>query len=350
MDRSVYYHAPPKAARRGLALTLQVIVPDCDGDRIGPLLYRPDGQGSTIAMQPTDGITYDGESFTVFAATLPAATLTGDALLYSFSPDGDCYHVPLYDLDQAPMEGVAIFPEAVQMPSAILPIFPTERVHLSKGNLPIRFTTAGVHPEYPEVFVKQENGFVSVPVEPSPLGCYEATVPYEMLLRVHGKLLYYITVSGGGCVASLGTAECPLSVRLLDNTGPYVTRTEPADGSCTGVETRPTISLFFEDPSGVDTDASILCLDGQKIPKGPQWGAKSVVFCPEHSLENGIHTVEAVLRDGLGNRSYHSFSFCVGEESEGTSASKPARGRPLGAALFFAGAWNTLRDLFSDKK
>lgn len=363
MDRSACYHAPPMFAYQNRDLTLQIIVPDEESDLIDLSLYwQAEGQG-VVRMLPTDGISVLGDSFSVYAATIKAAALTGERLQYHFEGKGlktQCYEIPLAaekahqwcDVDAASEGDYAPWQEGTVKPTAILPLAPRGRVYLSQGELSVCFATAGCYPEAPIVYVKINEAFLPYRAEASAKGYYEAIVPYEQLSRLSGHVLYYIEVSAGGCTASYGNANAPLSVRLIDNMGPTVLSAYPENGQALGMESCPEITLLYEDVSGVDLNRSILCLDGKNISNKAQWGEKSVKFRPARPLEQGVHMVEVALRDSLGNRTYHRIDFTVGDADfakKDQSSERAPRARSVRAALFFAGVWSTLKELFSNK-
>ncbi|MBR6727887.1 MAG: hypothetical protein IKM08_06810, partial [Clostridia bacterium] len=294
MDRSNCYHASATLAYRHRDLILRLILPDEESDLIDLFLFWQTTASGRLRMLPEDGITVDGEEFTVYAATLRADCMEGDLLCYSFGGETwqtATYRVPLQEAEEAATADDCLVWQREQLsPSAILPLQPRGRIYLSKGDLHIRFATAGEHPEVPLVYVRQGEAFCPYAVEPTRWGCYEAVVPYAALAQMQ-RLQYYIEVSGGGCTATYGSAKRPLSVRVIDNTGPVVTEYAPAQGQQVDTE-RPEIRVGYADISGVDTERSIFCLDGKNRSKAAEWGEKSLLFIPRHPLSVGEHTVE----------------------------------------------------------
>lgn len=102
------YHAPPAFVFRGRDLTLQLLVPDEERNVLDiALRYETQaGLGGEIRMLPTDGILTE-ESFSVYAATIPAEALAaGNTLTYFFckeSETGDPYCVSLSEMPAMPV-------------------------------------------------------------------------------------------------------------------------------------------------------------------------------------------------------------------------------------------------------
>ena len=97
------YHTPATFAFCDKPLTLQVTLPDEERDLVAlfleyTLTVGENTRSGRLRMLPTDGIAV-GESYSVYAATLPAALLQGGgSLRYSFLADGvmsDEYVLPL---------------------------------------------------------------------------------------------------------------------------------------------------------------------------------------------------------------------------------------------------------------
>ena len=100
---------------------------------------------------------------------------------------------------------------------------------------------------------------------------------------------------------------------------------------------------------------SILCLDGKNVSEQAEWGENALTLRPGRALSQGKHTVEASLRDRLGNLSYHRIEFTVGQDDcketqQAQAAERPGIARSIRAALFFANVFSTLKDLFFEKK
>lgn len=199
---------------------------------------------------------------------------------------------------------------------AILPVEPSSRVHLAKGDCRITFAVAAPDEVVPTVYVKDKEGFTPITATWNADGLFEATVPYAMLSRMTGKLYYYITARGGLYTATCGTAERPLMQRISDDAGPEILRALPADGQVLEKVTEPVIELEYYDVSGVNLHTSILCLDGHNVSAAAEWTAERVTYRPERALAMGEHTVEVSLRDTLGNRTYRKITFGICDGTE----------------------------------
>ncbi|MBQ8356672.1 MAG: CehA/McbA family metallohydrolase [Clostridia bacterium] len=199
---------------------------------------------------------------------------------------------------------------------AILPVEPEGRIHLANGDCKVRFAVAGKAVALPVVFVKAGEGFKRYPAVLSNDGLFEATVPAAVMMRIAGRFEYYIEVSGGLYTASYGSAADPRSVRIVDNAGPAILRSYPAQGQALVRIRQPKITLEYYDISSVNTQTSILCVDGRNVSTAARWEAGRVTYTPETPMAYGEHTFEVSLRDLLGNRTYRkiSFSVCDGKE------------------------------------
>ncbi len=100
------YHAPPTFVFRGRDLTLQLLVPDEERNVLDvALCYETKTGKGEARMLPVDGILTE-ESFSVYAAVIPAAALAdGNELTYFFRKEnetGDPFCVPLSDMPMLP--------------------------------------------------------------------------------------------------------------------------------------------------------------------------------------------------------------------------------------------------------
>ena len=106
MNRIDCVHAPAAFAFRDRALVLQLLVPDDDAPvaDIALILMRPEGE-QRLRMLPVDGLNV-GESYSVYAATVPVVALAAhDMLTYRFSRNGaqsETYRIPLLDAPELP--------------------------------------------------------------------------------------------------------------------------------------------------------------------------------------------------------------------------------------------------------
>lgn len=202
-------------------------------------------------------------------------------------------------------------------PPAVLPLSPAARVHLSDGDLAIRFAVLGTD-KTPRafVFVREGDAYVRYMATVNHDGLLEVIVPIEKLAYYPGKLEYYIEVTGGLYTATYGTKERPVVVCLTDNAGPEILDIIPADLQVLENEFKPKITVLYHDVSGVNTRVSALCLDGFNVSADAKWSEESVTYTPAKKLALGKHTIEITLRDKLGNRSYQKTDFEIGDGKE----------------------------------
>jgi hypothetical protein len=73
----------------------------------------------------------------------------------------------------------------------------------------------------------------------------------------------------------------------------------------------PTISANFDDPSGIDTSSIMLRVDGVDVTSDATTSPTTVIYTPNASLPDGLHTVDLEVNDTLGNHATGSWSFTV---------------------------------------
>ena len=237
---------------------------------------------------------------------------------------------------------------------SILPIAQASCVSLTGGSLPIRFLLIGDTVGMATVCVKTSSGVHRLAARPDDTGVWEASVPQSLLLGTPDRLVYWIEARAPLYTASLGEEKKPLTMRVIDNAGPVITKIYPADGQAIEDTHSPTIRLCFHDVSGVNLRTSTLFLDGVSVSDGAVWEKDGVTYRPAKPLSRGEHVLEVTLRDMLGNRTYRRVAFLLtdardlhfyrGEihshtqESDGQGSPEEAMAyaRDVGKADFFA--------------
>lgn len=310
-------HAPQTVAYRNISLPVYAILPD-HGEAVSKLYlkYQAKEKSFELRMLPIDGYLHE-DSYSLYAATIPAEHMQGNVLIYSFYLEGlqwSNYTVPLED---AP-ERLVADGEAPCM----LPVGFPDRYYLAGGDLVLRVVTFGREVEPPVAVLLHAEKTEEITAVYTDSGEYTFTVPFALLCRLGEKLRLYFRARSSAYTAHLGSAKKPLSVRLVDNVGPTLTCVTPADGVCVQ-ERMPTIRAEFFDASGVSGRTSVLCLDGQNFSGDAVWGADRVLYTPKRALKRGAHTVELTLRDKLGNRTYYRTHFFVGKEMQGPAKKSP---------------------------
>ena len=198
---------------------------------------------------------------------------------------------------------------------AVLPLSPKGTLYLSEGDCAIRFATFTKGGCTPTVFVCTADGVQAYAATMTDEGVWQAVIPYDLLCAQGAELRYYIEARGGMYSASLGSESSPLSCRIVDNAGPAIHALYPAQGEAVEEE-RPTICVRYSDPSGVDAEASALCLDGWNVSEDVEWSADGLTYRPNKPLLMGEHVLEITLRDTLGNRTYSRTAFVVHDGKE----------------------------------
>ena len=358
-----YYHASPTVAFCYRALTLQLILPDEEKELEAVCLcYFVEGncQSGSLRMLPVDGLVC-GESYSVYAATLRADALRGgERLTYYFTRENEksvAYSVSLTQDLAVNGTDRSTSDDTERAVPAILPLAPVGRIHLASGDLAICFAVAGKEIAPPIVYVKENGAFVPYSAEPNRQGAYAVKVPYASLARME-RLEYYIEVKGDPYTATYGSADIPRIVRIKDNAGPAILSTYPAEGQAVEQGDGFELRLDYFDISGVNLQTSILCVDGRNVSAAAHWEADHVSYCPEKSFALGEHTFEVSLRDKLGNRTYQKVTFAIGDGTEGRAQRKKGAVKrlakvsliPLQAAKVIAGAFSTVKHLFSPKE
>lgn len=199
---------------------------------------------------------------------------------------------------------------------AVLPLEPGARVHLADGDVSLQFAVIGGGNAYrATVYVKEGEDFVPHTALLNNDGVYEYVIPAVVVGKMQ-MLQYYIEVAGGLYTATVGTAEEPVTVAVIDNAGPALCAIYPADLQVLENDFTPEIKISYYDISGISQRICILCLDGLNVSADATWSENGVTYTPTRKLAYGEHTIELTLRDTLGNRSYYTSTFTVGDGKE----------------------------------
>lgn len=341
-------HAPLTAAFRARALTVYAFVTD-HGEALTPLFlkYKASDAEYQARMLPVDGYR-DTETYSLYAVTVPAAHMKGEALCYSFlykEREGEAYRVPLAE---ASWEADA---KTDDIP-ALLPLEIPEKHYLASGDLVLRFVVLGAEKVLPTVSVFTQHGEEIFSCETNERGELEAHIPLALLSRTGAKLRFALCASGAHYVATLGSKGSPLTVRLIDNAGPALTATAPKDGAVLPKGEVPCLEVSYFDISEVNLRNSVFCLDGKNLSQDAEWSETHMTYTPPKALRVGKHVMELTLRDKKGNRAYYRIKFFVGENAPKEEEPKDKRKnvKPWHTAAFAAKVFSTFRGLFSDKK
>ena len=117
---------------------------------------------------------------------------------------------------------------------------------------------------------------------------------------------YYIKATSGDKTKETAVQAVSL---ISDEVGPILSGEKPQN--TTRVETpRPEISIFMEDPSGVNVNSVELWLDNERVTTATITSAQ-VTFTPTQDLTEEIHTVKVVAEDTKGNVTTKEWSFEV---------------------------------------
>lgn len=338
------YHAVPRRGFRCVPHTLSLLVED-EGQSLRRVFleYRAGTEVRALRLLPTDG--YKGEDhYSLYTVRVPAEALDADRFFYCFSVDGvhsAAYEFPLICED-------AVFNGDVEIP-ALLPLDPPECFYLSQGDLCLRYLSFPWEEIQVRVLVQVRGEWCDYAATQNEVGEWECRLLASLLSGLGGKLVYFAELAGKHVSACLGSEAMPLSLRLVDDAGPVLTSIYPADGERVR-ENPPKIRVTYEDASGIDLAGCALYLDGKNVGESAIWTANGMSFCPKMPLDGGEHTLEIVLRDTHGNRTYRHVSFFVKGKDVATDAPPKKPMSAVHAARFFAGAFVTLKKLFLNKE
>jgi predicted extracellular nuclease len=121
---------------------------------------------------------------------------------------------------------------------------------------------------------------------------------------------YYIEAKAGDKTQTSGTSATPHAVTLIEDTeGPRFFGETPVGGS--KVESpRPEITIFMEDPSGIDETSLKAWFDGVELDSTNATINKTQVkFTPQADLSLGNHTVKVTAKDLKGNTTVYEWTF-----------------------------------------
>lgn len=144
---------------------------------------------------------------------------------------------------------------------------------------------------------------------------YSAVIP-KADLNTKG-LEYYIeaTDTSSNVATAPDSITTPYSVTIsnADIAGPEITKVEPADGTkLDAANTKPTISVEYNDATGVAVSSIKLYIDDALITGTINKTATSLTYAVENALSLGSHTAKIELSDTLGNKASKTWSFAVG--------------------------------------
>ena len=329
-------HAPVSVAYRGHAMRICCFLQDSAESLVRlTLRYQSEGKSYERRMLPVDSYVAE-DSYSLYAATVPAAHMVGKLLIYSFCEEGNGreYTVPLQDADGEIGEEVP----------ALLPLDLPERFYLASGDLSLHVAALGAPLLQMKLCVLTEGGTLELPAAPDEQGDFAVTLPSELLIRHTGKLRFFLEGSAAQYTARLGNERSPLSLRLVDNAGPTVCAHSPFEGERIPIGKAVTLNATFFDGSGVNLRTSVFCLDGKNLSQEAAWEEERVVYTPKRPLSRGEHVMELTLRDKRGNRTYHRVRFSVGEREE-----KKRRGGFLHTPRVALKALSAVKVLFGNK-
>ncbi|WP_407937482.1 DUF4350 domain-containing protein, partial [Neobacillus vireti] len=133
------------------------------------------------------------------------------------------------------------------------------------------------------------------------------------------KFFYYIEATSGEDKKSVGDAANPIEVNVVAKTdGPAFSNPSPANGD--KIDSRyPTISVKMDDPSGVNTSAATIKIDGKDFTSKAVISETEIklVLTKSDELIEGEHVVAVTAKDKLGNSSDFTWKFTVAKRFVG---------------------------------
>ncbi len=180
----------------------------------------------------------------------------------------------------------------------------------------IGFAVLGGAHDAPVLFYRDGEAWQSAVCEMDESGLWQAMLSREFVRRQKKEISYYIECKGAWYTARLGSEINPLTVSVLDDAGPEIIALYPAQGQDVEKEEQPLIHARFFDVAGVDLAASAICLDGLNVSEEAIWSESEVTYRPAKPIAMGEHVLELVLRDKIGNRTYHRTVFCLHDATQ----------------------------------
>ena len=130
------------------------------------------------------------------------------------------------------------------------------------------------------------------------------------------KLQYVIIAHDGVRAVRLGEMSKPIRTSLIDGCGPHIIDISPTEKYCYDVSRTPEMYVKYFDISGVDVKQCILCVDKKDITSSAHWSNTSVRYKCSKPLKYGDHSLEIMLKDKLGNKTYRKITFAICKPNE----------------------------------
>ena len=338
-----FYHTVPCYGFRGCPFVMQLLVKDVARETLFVFVeYRSDQGRERLRLWPTD--TYRAaESYSLYTARIPREHVQGERFSYRFCIGGTCTKIYSFVLKNVDVMRFWLRDEPFPV---ILPLYKGEHPQCSADAPCLRFVSFPRDLLQLLVRVWVQGEWQSFPAALNERGVWECRLSRQVAEYLGGRLRYFVQAIGRVYTASLGEERAPLSMPVVDEAGPLILSFSPSAGQRLSQDP-PQISVAYRDASGVDVPASALYLDGRAIGKNAVWTSNGVSFLPQEALGGGEHTVEILLRDRHGNRTYQKSNFFLTSVGRKKPSARPFAF--LRAAGFLTSVLAALRRIFSDK-
>jgi hypothetical protein len=126
--------------------------------------------------------------------------------------------------------------------------------------------------------------------------------------------IFWINISVYDSIGQKAFAESNFSFMIIcpETLPPAISNLQPSDSSAISNNT-PTISVDYNDPSGINTGSVRLEVDGVDVTSAPSTTitASGVSYIPDTALTDSVHTIYLEVNDTLGNQATETWSFTV---------------------------------------
>ncbi|NBD25684.1 Ig-like domain-containing protein, partial [Paenibacillus glycinis] len=186
--------------------------------------------------------------------------------------------------------------------------------------LDIPFTAMAKYADSVTLYYKNEGdaSFAPVPMVTTDNINYNAKIPRENVTGTN--VLYYIeAVTSDQPKQTSGDAANPHAVPIVEDLdGPAYSNEQPAPND--QLESyHPVVSVNVDDPNGVDVAALGISIDGKDLTSKAVLSDTQIklTLTADDDLTVGVHTVQVIGKDKLGNASAHSWTFEILERFSG---------------------------------
>lgn len=295
-----------------------------------------EASGAYVALERMNRLPVKNETTTLIVAPREAQPENGlemavFSMVYNLTDDGNrdtpVRYSSLWTIDvRRPASGISINHKALMTPGildrgqavpvisracpAIVPLDADVTVNAAGAFTSLNFVVDGSLVADAYIELKLADGKLRRYDAHESDGAWSAMLPERDIFALN-RLCYTINIYDGVRWTVLGSRSEPLTTRLRDRRGPFITRAFPESGYGYDDTRTPTLAVCFGDASGVNLSASVFCVDRKNVTEQAHWESDRVSYTPTRPLRYGAHSYEIMLCDKEGNKTYRKIEFSI---------------------------------------